>query len=78
MANDAYCCDDGEQELAELNEQEYQLYLHELQTLGVKNETNRSSRTKVWEVDSNGLNEKIQLKSLPLPVRLRETGDKPF
>ena len=38
MANDAYCCDDGEQELAELNEQEYQLYLHELQTLGVKNE----------------------------------------
>lgn len=38
MANDFYIQEDGEQELAELNMQEYELFIYELQTLGVKNE----------------------------------------
>lgn len=45
MANDFHIQEDGEQELAELNMQEYELFIYELQTLGVKN-VNRHNGTR--------------------------------
>lgn len=53
MANDAYCDDGNEEELARLNEQEYQLYLHELQTLGVKNEHNEHGTRNIRNREIN-------------------------